>query len=405
MSLRLSLGLLAILTAAGPVAADLPAVPVPDANPLTEPKRVLGKILFWDEQLSSDDTVACGTCHRPTAGGADPRAGNHIGPLPGTFDDVVGSPGIRALDGEGHPRHDPVYGDQPQVTARTAPSIYGALWADHVFWDGRAGGRFVDPESGEVVIEAGGALESQALAPLVDPVEMGHLDRTLAEVARKLVRVAPLRLADQWPADVANALAADPTYPQLFARAFGDERITAVRIAFAIASYERTLVADQTPWDRYVAGDEAALGSVERYGWEAMQTLRCTSCHEPPLFTSNAFANIGLRRSELDTGRAGITGDDEDRGAMKIPSLRNVGLRPHLMHTGQFADLVETIGFYRNPTSLPDVDSIPGAGVYNFTLNQFNTADIAAFLRNALTDPRVATETFPFDRPRLASER
>jgi hypothetical protein len=56
-----------------PLAAGLPPVPVPAENPITEPKRVLGKILFWDEQLSSDGTVACGTCHRPSAGGADPR--------------------------------------------------------------------------------------------------------------------------------------------------------------------------------------------------------------------------------------------------------------------------------------------------------------------------------------------
>jgi cytochrome c peroxidase len=90
---------------------------------------------------------------------------------------------------------------------------------------------------------------------------------------------------------------------------------------------------------------------------------------------------------------------------MRIPSLRNVGLRTRLMHTGQFANVADAIAFYRNPTALPDVDQIPGGGAYNFGINQLNTADIQAFLQHALTDPRVAAEQFPFDRPRLASER
>ena len=75
------------------------------------------------------------------------------------------------------------------------------------------------------------------------------------------------------------------------------------------------------------------------------------------------------------------------------------------MHTGQFPSLAEAIVFYRNPAALPDVDSIPGGGPYNFGINQLSAADLQAFLQNALTDPRVAAERPPFDRPRLASER
>jgi cytochrome c peroxidase len=191
----------------------------------------------------------------------------------------------------------------------------------------------------------------------------------------------------------------------LFAAAFGDGRISAARIAMAIASYERSLVADESPWDRFAAGDESALTNFERLGWEALQSLKCTSCHEPPLFTTNAFANIGLRRSELDAGRQAITGNADDAGAMRIPTLRNVGLKPRLMHTGQFSSLAEAIDFYRNPAALPGVDDLPGGGAYNFAINPTNSADIRAFLQTALTDPRVAAERFPFDRPRLASER
>ena len=385
--------------------AELPPVPEPPENPLTEDKRVLGKILFWDEQLSSDDTVACGTCHRPGAGGADPRAGRHPGRDPGSFDDVAGSPGIRRLDAAGQPGTDPVFGEGPQVTTRAAPSIFGALWAESLFWDGRASGRFVDPETGAVVIASGGALETQALMTLANPVEMAKPGRSWDELNAKLERSRPLALADRLPADIAAALESRPSYRELFAAAFGDDGISAARIAMAIASYERSLVPDETPWDLYTAGDVSALTNFERFGWEAMQTMRCTSCHEPPLFTTNEFANIGLRRSELDRGRQEVTGIDDDAGAMRVPSLRNVGLRPRLMHTGQFPNLAEAIVFYRNPAALPDVDSMPEGGAYNFGINQISAADIQAFLQRALTDPRVADERFPFDRPRLASER
>src|SRR5690606_8183560 len=124
----------AALAAPIPLALGLPPVPVPAENPITEPKRVLGKILFWDEQLSSDDSIACGTCHLPASGGADPRVGRHPGIDPGTIDDVLGSPGIVSLDARGRPVEHPLFGFEPQVTARAAPSSFGGLWADELFW-------------------------------------------------------------------------------------------------------------------------------------------------------------------------------------------------------------------------------------------------------------------------------
>lgn len=386
-------------------AAALPDVPVPAENPTTEEKRVLGKILFWDEQLSSDDTVACGTCHRPAAGGADPRAGIHPGELPGTVDDVAGSPGVRRTDSDGRIRPDPVFGNGPQVTRRTAPSIFGALWAGAVFWDGRAGGQLIDPDTGRIVIADGAALENQVLETLMNDAEMARTGWRWADLSEKLERVAPLALADLWPADIQAAIDRHPTYPALFRQAFGDASITPTRIAMAIASYERTLVPDETPWDKYQAGDTDALEPFARYGWSAFQTLKCVNCHSPPLFSTDGFANIGLRRSEYDAGRAAVSHDPADAGDMKIPSLRNVGLRPRFMHTGEFRTLGEAIAFYREAASLPDVDDIPEGGAYVFSISLQTAADLQSFLTSALTDPRVAAETYPFDRPRLASER
>ncbi len=387
-----------------PAVAQLPPVPVPAENPITEPKRVLGKILFWDEQLSSNDTTACGTCHRPASGGADPRFGRHTGTDMGTIDDVWGSPGVVYMNEAGESLEHPIFGFEPQVTRRIAPSNFGALWAGEVFWDGRAGSQFLDPQSGEVVIAQGGALENQVLDSLSNPAEMTHPGRTWDDLTGKLRRVRPLALARDFPDDVSEALAEHPDYPALFRAAFGDDGITAVRIAFAVATYERTLVADRTPWDRYMAGEETALTEQARFGWQVFQRLRCVNCHEPPLFTNHDFFNIGLRLSEFDTGRQEVTGDPEDAGEMRVPSLRNVGLRTRLMHTGEFGRLSEAITFYNAAMALPGVDEIPGVGTYVFDLTGFDSYDLDAFLRFGLLDPRVADETFPFDRPRLGSE-
>jgi cytochrome c peroxidase len=299
----------------------------------------------------------------------------------------------------------PTFAGNVQVTARLAPSYFGALWADELFWDGRAGTRFKDPLTGNTAIERGGALENQALAALSSATEMANEGRTWPELADKLERVTPLALATDLPADVATALASRRDYPALFAAAFGDPEINPTRIAFAIASYERTLVSDQTAWDRYQAGESGALGERASYGWRALQNFHCVACHTPPLFTNDGFFQIGVRRAEFDRGRELVTGDQEDAGEMKVPTLRNAALRPRFMHTGEIASLDAAIAFYITAPALPERDGIPGLGLYTFNMSRIDEADIREFLEKSLVDPRVRDETFPFDRPTLRSER
>jgi cytochrome c peroxidase len=403
--MNLKAGWLLALFCAPSLEAALPPVPVPPENPITEPKRVLGKILFWDEQLSSDGTVACGTCHRPAFGGADPRAARHPGVDKGTIDDVHGSPGIVALDGSSKPYAHAVFGFSPQVTPRLSPSNFMALWADSVFWDGRAGPEVRDPLTGKIVVASGGALENQALGALMNDAEMAKRGRTWTELVADIARARPLSLATDLPRDVADAVMAKGTYPALFAAAFGDEAITPVRIAYALATYQRTLVSDRTPFDRFEAGDANAITGRALHGWRAFQSFHCTSCHTPPLFTNDDFFQIGLRRADFDLGRQNVTGDPEDAGEMKVPSLRNAALRPRFMHTGEFTSLGAAIRFYINTLAMPERDGIPGAGLYTFNMSQVDESDLREFIATALTDPRVRDETFPFDRPKLRSER
>ncbi len=387
-----------------PPVPPLPPVPFPPQNPFSESKRVLGKILFWDEQLSSDNTVACGTCHINGRGGTDPRLGLHPGldNLPGTPDDKAASPGMHRSDANRDLFADPVFGFQTQVTPRAANPAIFAMYAPALFWDGRAPATFTDPQSGLITITNFGALESQALAPVLSPVEMGHDGRTWEDVAAKLASVTPLILARDIPPDMLAALETHATYPALFAAAFGDEAITAQRIAFAIATYERTLLPNDTPWDRFNAGDVSALTPSQAQGWNAFRASPCSACHPAPQFTNHTFQNIGLRPIPEDNGRQSVTGNAADRGRFKVPTLRNVGLKPTYMHHGAFNSIQGVVAFYANPAAQFPNNLSPLLPV---ALPQNIAQQVVDFLTNGLTDARVAGEQFPFDRPQLYSER
>lgn len=387
--------------------AQLPPPPVPPENPFSEAKRILGKALFWEEQLSSDNRLACGTCHLPSSAGADPAVLMHPGAdqTSGTADDAAGSAGVARADD--HNRHlpDPWFGFGPQATRRSAQAILGTQYAPEMFWDGRAPSTFVDPLDGSVAVAAGGALESQALAPILSAVEMGHPGRDWPEVTAKLGAARPLALAVNLPADLRAALHVHRDYPALFAAAFGDPGITPRRIAFAIATYERTLVPDQTPWDAYVAGDTTALTPTQTQGWNAYQGSLCLFCHTPPFFTDSSFRNIGLRPWQEDPGRMEVTGDSADRGRFKVPTLRNVGLRETYMHHGRLTSLAEVLDFYLQQNGQVHFTDNQDSLVAFLNLAPENVSPLVEFLTHGLTDARAAAGAPPFDRPVLGSER
>ncbi|MCC6284974.1 MAG: hypothetical protein IT439_06670 [Phycisphaerales bacterium] len=392
--------------AAGFLFFDLPPVEAPVENPITEEKRVLGKILFWDEQLSSDNTVSCGTCHIPGSAGTDPRIAIHPGldnvaPSP---DDVRGSPGVISCDEFDQYLPASGFGLNRQVTPRSANAAIQAMYAPELFWDGRAASRFINPDTGAVSIDSGGALESQAVGPPLSSVEMAHAARDWGQITRKLAGARPLALAEDLPPDIAGAIPGGTSYPDLFEAAFGDGQITAERIAFAIATYERTLVPDQTDWDRFIAGNPGALNAAEQRGWAAFQgpAARCNVCHTAPQFTDHSFRNLGLRPIAEDSGRQVVTGEFEDRGRFKVPTLRNVALKSTFMHNGQFNALPGVLGFYAGGGGpFPDNRDPLLAGI---ALPPPVAADIVAFLQGGLVDPRVENEEFPFDRPTLRTE-
>lgn len=389
------------------------SVVYPPENPYSAEKEILGKILFWDEQLGADGTMACGTCHRGNAGGSDPRGSASVPSHPGNdgiwgnADDVSGSFGVVRHDVSGAFIDDGVFFPNVQVTGRKAPPFTDAMFATRLFWDGRAGSTFTDPELGQVAILLGGALESQAVGPPLSPSEMACETQSFQNIDARLAVAKPLRLATNIPVDMVTAIGLHPTYPDLFNSAFGTPVINAKRIAFAIATYERSLTSDQTPWDNYNAGNTAALTPEQVSGLNIFKTTgRCDICHHFPLLTDNTFHNIGLVDEILDPGRAAITNNPFHAGAFKTPTLRNVGLREAggLFHTGtgDGATLEDVVIFYETGgTFLNNID----VEMQALTLTSVERADLVDFVRNALTDPRVQAEAYPFDRPTLFSER
>ena len=241
------------------------------------------------------------------------------------------------------------------------------------------------------------------LGPLQNPAEMAKDSRGWADLAEKLRLARPLALASRIPPDMAAAVKAHPRYPDLFKQAFGDPGIDAVRVAEAIATYERTLVADQTPYDLGTRPGKAEDPEIQR-GLLLLDTAHCTACHKPPLFTDNKFHNVGLRRPFQDKGRGKVSGDPADGGRFKTPTLRNSGLRASFMHTGEFTDLHRVLDHYVTPKA--EADPLPGTDQpYKTTIEDNQRQQIIDFLVTDLTDPRVAAEQFPFDRPILRSER
>ncbi|MSR63843.1 MAG: hypothetical protein EXS08_15565 [Planctomycetes bacterium] len=366
---------LAASAAAQDVIGSFPDVQVPVENPLTPEKVRLGQALFFEEQLSSDDTMACATCHQPEAGGGDPRAGRRSPGVDGrmlTPDDEFGSPGMRLQDAQQDFTAHPAFGFGVQATARNSPTVLAAAFFNTQFWDTRALPTFRDL-AGNVVILEYGSLETQAVEPVLSAAEMGHVGRTWDEVVAKLERVRPLDLALRVPPALEQFLDGTTSYAPLFRKAFGTGAITRERVAMAIASYERTLIPDQAPFD---------LGTMtprQAFGFQVFRVRgTCVICHSPndKLFTDGARRTISL---------------PEHGRAVKTPTLRNVGLRKRYMSSGQFTSLDEVLAHYE------------GIGFIGFR-NAFERVALIDFLQNALTDPRAAARSGPFERPTLRSE-
>jgi len=248
-----------------------------------------------------------------------------------------------------------------KLGARNSPTVLNAAYYTLEFWDGRAD-----------------SLEQQIEAPIQNPVEMAH---SLRGVERRL--------------------SADPEYVAEFQKAFGSGPITIHRVENAIASFERTMLSGNSPFDRWYYGhDEKAVGDAAKRGFEVFRDPKlgnCASCHTVnehfALFTDNKFHNIGVGATEEkinDEGRYVVTNRESDLGAFKTPSLRNVALTAPYFHDGSRKTLKDTVDFYvgggnSNPHLDKEVHSL------NFLTGE-QRADLVSFMESLTGElPKIPT--------------
>ena len=382
----------------------------PTANPVTASKALLGKALFWDEQLSSTKTVSCGTCHQASAGGSDPRTviGDSRSRNPGpdnafnTGDDVFGSPGVPQNNLNGTYTSNPLFGIREQVTGRKSPSYLNAAYTrGGLFWDGRANDVFRDQITNSILLTEWGGLESQSAGPPLSSAEMAHGGRNWNQVAANIATAKPLALARKIPNGL-KAWIGTRTYPQLFQEVYGTSDVTPARISLAIGTHERTLFSDRTPLDAYVQGI-GTLTAEELAGSVVFQEVQCNACHGGSLLSDNSYHNIGVRPASEDLGRAAVSGTADDNARFKTPGLRNTSLRGPFFHNGRQETIENVVEFYDRGGDF-DAPNIDHSLIRPLNLTAQQRAELSAFLKRPLVDSRVQLELPPFDRPTLYTQ-
>jgi cytochrome c peroxidase len=281
-------------------------------------------------------------------------------------------------------------GIEKKTGTRNAPTVINSAYFTTQFWDGRS------PD-----------LEDQALHPFINPVEHG--------------------LADHEP--ILEIVRSDPEYVEAFKKVFGKngEDVTMREVTMAIASFERTIVSGNSPFDRYYyGGDEDALTEQQKRGFDLfINQGRCVSCHvieqTQALFTDNRFHNIGvginniqdeipglageflaadMTLSEVDVevltdprtselGRFAISHGFDDLGSFKTPTLRNVAVTAPYMHDGSIDTLKDVVIHYNNGgvTDVGDpVNDFLSGGIRSLDLDEDQVDDLVAFME-ALTSP------------------
>ena len=253
----------------------------------------LGRYLFFDPLLSKDGSISCASCHQPDKGFSD------------DLDRSIGVTG--------------------EKVARSAPTLWNVAFLDKFFWDARAA-----------------SLEQQAVGPLFDAKEMGNS-----------------------PTHLLASLESNGVYRQLFAQAFPDSfadhkiegensysnPISLNNIYTALTAFQTSLISLNSRYDQYAHGYHDALTEREKQGHNVFRSFvaRCAECHQPPLFTNNQVAVIGVPEAEgmpFDVGAENTFQAKKLRGGFKVPTLRNIVKTPPYMHAGNFSALRDSVEFY-----------------------------------------------------------
>lgn len=244
-------------------------------------------------------------------------------------------------------------GSEGNRLGRHTPHLYNLAWSSILMWDGRAA-----------------SLEEQALGPIQAPAEM---NMSIERLLPRLEKVA--------------------FYREQVKAIYGSEQIQAEHVGRAIAAFERTLISDNSAFDKYLAGNKNAMSQEAIRGMVLFQgKAQCTLCHDGPNFTDDSFHNLGV--SSKDEGRSAIIGDNSLAGAFKTPGLRNIIFSAPYMHDGSESSLEDVVKFYnRGGGTGPNKSKL----IKPLNLTAQEISDLVAFL-GALTDPVIVERpTIPAD--------
>lgn len=306
----------------------------------------LGRLLFFDRELSGNRNIACASCHMPFHHAQDQLPLGRGQGAEGLGQTRTGGP----------------------VLPRNTIAPFNRSFADSLLWDGRVERMPDGSVRAPVPLPASvrSPLAAQALLPLLDRDEMRGQpgDRDVFGADNELAAFDDAESDAIWSAIMARVMAI-PEYRRLFADAFprvpeGAHDIG--HLAEAIARFEMHLwELTDTPFDRWLGTehrfpDEHALDPVARQGADLFfGDAGCHRCHSGPLLSDDAFHNIGVPHSGpgkeggLDEGRFLVTGDPADRFAFRTPPLRNVALTPPYMHNGSLDTLEDAVRHHLDP--------------------------------------------------------
>jgi cytochrome c peroxidase len=304
---------------------DLPALPY-SYNVMTDPNGIndhiptLGRVLFYDRQLSVNNSVSCSSCHKQNLAFADNVA------FSTGFDNRLtlrNSMPIQNLLAQNFVFLDSGFSIRPEVSSS---SNFFAGTSAGLFWDGREG-----------------ILQTMVLKPIGNHVEMGISDMNILN----------------------QKLSSIPYYRELFTKAFDSPEVTTEKIGKALSSFLLSITSRNTKADhsmintvlddKFNTTDESIphgeLSAIEERGMNLFTTVYdCNACHQVQnphgYIMAGTFANIGLDAQYADNGLQNVTKRSSDAGKFKIPSLRNVALTAPYMHDGRFETLNDVLDHY-----------------------------------------------------------
>jgi cytochrome c peroxidase len=394
-----------------PESNDFINIPQDPNNPITTNKVALGRLLYHETGLAlnpmkelSEGTYSCASCHFASAGF---QAGRFQG---------IGEGGIGfGVNGEGRVKGALYEGSELDVQPIRTPTAMNGAFQKVMLWNGQFGATSLNvgtesewtvdtpKETNKLGFEG---LETQAIAGLAV-----HRMSVNPEFFTKY-----------------------PAYQDLFDQAFSTidiaERYTIKNAGLAVAAYERTLLANEAPFQKWLRGDELALTDIEKEGAILFfGKANCGNCHNGPALNKMEFHGYGMKNLDEcpeetfktsstvgeNLGRGSFTKNSNDNYKFKVPQLYNLSDSPFLGHGASFRSVKEVVVYKNNgiaespnvPTSQLADDFVP----LNLTEDEVNS--ISAFLENGLRDPNLkryepeslpSGNCFPFNDPLAASE-